>query len=103
MVLTHEHSLDFLIVAEALKRDDAAYVGMIGSATKRARYHRYFKAEGGDPALLSRLVCPIGGDSVHDKRPEVIAALTAAELLRHIDRAAPAHAEKSRREAAGMA
>ncbi|TIS52647.1 MAG: xanthine dehydrogenase accessory protein XdhC, partial [Mesorhizobium sp.] len=30
-ILTHDHALDFLIVAEALKRDDAAYVGMIGS------------------------------------------------------------------------
>jgi xanthine dehydrogenase accessory factor len=103
VIFTHDHALDFLIAAEALRRSDTTYVGMIGSATKRARFHRYFKAEGGDPALLARLVCPIGGDSVHDKRPEVIAALTAAELLRHIDRAAPAHAEKSRREAAGMA
>jgi xanthine dehydrogenase accessory factor len=103
VIFTHDHALDFLIAAEALQRTNAAYVGMIGSATKRARFHRYFKVEGGDPALLTRLVCPIGGDSVHDKRPEVIAALTAAELLRHIDRAAPAQAEKSRREAAGMA
>jgi xanthine dehydrogenase accessory factor len=30
-ILTHDHALDFLIVAEALKRGDTAYVGMIGS------------------------------------------------------------------------
>src|SRR5690606_11292161 len=31
VVLTLDHALDFIIVAEALKRADAAYVGMIGS------------------------------------------------------------------------
>ena len=103
IVFTHDHALDFLITAEALRRTDAAYVGMIGSATKRARFHRYFKSEGGDPALLTRLICPIGGDSVHDKRPEIIAALTAAELLRHMDRAASQTAPKKRHETAGMA
>ena len=33
VILTHDHALDFLIAAEALKRDDAPYVGMVGSAT----------------------------------------------------------------------
>lgn len=82
VVLTHDHALDFLIVAEALKRDDAAYVGMIGSKTKRATFRSwYVKEAGGDEAALSRLVCPIGGDSVRDKRPAVIAALAAAEIM----------------------
>ena len=31
IILTHDHSLDFLIACEALARGDAAYVGMIGS------------------------------------------------------------------------
>jgi xanthine dehydrogenase accessory factor len=82
VVLTHDHSLDFLIVAEALKRTDAAYVGMIGSKTKRATFRSwYLKEAGGDEAALSRLVCPIGGDVVRDKRPAVIAALAAAEIV----------------------
>jgi xanthine dehydrogenase accessory factor len=82
VVLTHDHALDFLIVAEALKRDDAAYVGMIGSKTKRATFRSwYLKEAGGDEAALSRLVCPIGGDGVRDKRPAVIAALAAAEIM----------------------
>ena len=83
LVLTHDHALDFLIVAEALKRDDAAYVGMIGSKTKRATFASwYLKEAGGDEAKLARLVCPIGGADVKDKRPSVIAALAAAEVMR---------------------
>lgn len=83
LVLTHDHALDFLIVAEALARGDAAYVGMIGSKTKRATFASwYLKQAGGDEASLSRLVCPIGGADVNDKRPAVIAALAAAEVLR---------------------
>ncbi|WP_127599228.1 xanthine dehydrogenase accessory protein XdhC [Nitratireductor alexandrii] len=82
VVLTHDHALDFLIVSEALKRGDAAYVGMIGSATKKATFRSWFlKTAGGSAAALSRLVTPIGGDGVRDKRPAVIAALAAAEIM----------------------
>lgn len=83
LVLTHDHALDFLIVAEALARGDAAYVGMIGSKTKRATFASwYLRQAGGDEAKLARLVCPIGGADVKDKRPAVIAALAAAEVMR---------------------
>lgn len=82
VVLTHDHALDFLIVGEALKRDDAAYVGMIGSKTKKATFRSWFlKTAGGNEAQYARLVCPIGGDGVKDKRPAVIAALAAAEIM----------------------
>lgn len=82
VVLTHDHALDFLIVAEALKRDDAAYVGMIGSKTKKATFKSWFlKTAGGTEAAFDRLVSPIGGDAVKDKRPAVIAALAAAEIM----------------------
>ena len=81
-VLTHDHALDFLIVAEALKRADAAYVGMIGSKTKKATFRSWFiKTAGGTEAEFSRLVSPIGGEAVKDKRPAVIAALAAAEIM----------------------
>lgn len=81
IILTHDHALDFLIAAEALKREDLAYVGMIGSKTKRGVFAHHLKRQGLDTALMQRLVLPIGGDKVRDKRPEVIAALVAAELL----------------------
>lgn len=83
LVLTHDHALDFLIVSEALKRGDAAYVGMIGSKTKKATFNSWFVREAeGDASLLPQLVCPIGGADVKDKRPQVIAALATAEVIR---------------------
>jgi len=90
VVLTHDHALDFLIANEALKRADAPYVGMVGSKTKRAKFASWYLSEGGDRAALDRLVLPIGGAAfphgLGDKRPEVIAALAAAEIMVQIGR-----------------
>jgi xanthine dehydrogenase accessory factor len=81
VILTHDHALDFLIAAEALKRADAAYVGMIGSKTKRATFRNWLSRETGHTDLFDRLICPIGGTAVKDKRPTVIATLAAAEIM----------------------
>jgi xanthine dehydrogenase accessory factor len=75
IVATHEHSLDFLLTAEALARNDAAYVGMIGSKTKRAKFASW---NGGD---TPQLVCPMAAAHKGDRRPEVIAAFVVAEVL----------------------
>jgi xanthine dehydrogenase accessory protein XdhC len=80
-VMTHSHALDYAITEAALARDDLAYVGLIGSRTKRRRFERWVVARGGDACALQRLVSPIADMGVPDKRPEVIAALAAAELL----------------------
>jgi xanthine dehydrogenase accessory factor len=84
LILTHSHSLDYRLAAAALARADAGYVGMIGSATKRARFERWFLQRGGRPDALRRFVCPIGGKATLDKRPEVIAALATAEIVAHL-------------------
>lgn len=81
VILTHDHALDFMIAAEALKRLDAPYVGMVGSRTKRAKFASWYRAEGGTEEGLRRLVLPIGDLGLVDKRPEVIAALAAAEIM----------------------
>ena len=81
VIFTHEHHLDFLIASEALKRGDAAYVGMIGSKTKRAVFKSWLETNGYEQHLSGKLVSPIGGKSVKDKRPEIIAALVTAELI----------------------
>ncbi|PTM38778.1 xanthine dehydrogenase accessory protein XdhC [Bosea sp. 124] len=84
VILTHSHALDYRLAEAVLARGDAAYVGMIGSATKRARFESGFLRAGGRRDALARLICPIGGSDVDDKRPEVIAALTVAELVRSL-------------------
>ncbi|GBQ10155.1 xanthine dehydrogenase XdhC [Swaminathania salitolerans LMG 21291] len=80
LVMTPSHRLDALIAAAALERGDLAYVGLIGSRTKRRRFEAAFLRTGLSQAQIAPLVCPVGDRGVRDKRPEIIAALIAAEL-----------------------
>ena len=77
LILTHDHALDYRLAAAALN-SQASYVGMIGSATKRARFLSRLAADGVDAA---RLTCPIGQPGIPGKAPEVIAVATLAQLL----------------------
>jgi xanthine dehydrogenase accessory factor len=55
---------------------------MIGSKTKKATCKSWFlKSAGGTEEEFARLVSPIGGSALRDKRPSVIAALAAAEIM----------------------
>ena len=81
VVMTHSHAIDLEIVAEALRTDRFGYVGLIGSATKRARFLSQMRAAGLSGERPSKLVCPIGLAEVKGKDPAVIAASTAAQLL----------------------
>jgi xanthine dehydrogenase accessory factor len=81
LVMTHSHALDLALVTAALPDVRFPYVGLIGSATKRALFERRL-AEFGVPAdAIARLVCPIGVAGIAGKSPPVIAAAVAAELL----------------------
>lgn len=81
LVLTHEHALDLRIVEAILRRGDAGFVGLIGSATKRAGFERRLRDRGLGEAALRALVCPIGLGGIAGKEPEVIAASVVAQLL----------------------
>jgi xanthine dehydrogenase accessory factor len=81
VVMTHSHALDLEVVAEALRVERFGYVGLIGSATKRARFLSQMRAAGLAEVQLARLVCPIGVPGLESKDPAVIAASTAAQLL----------------------
>jgi xanthine dehydrogenase accessory factor len=80
VVMTHSHALDCQIAAAVLERNAFRYLGIIGSRTKKASFRKAFRAIGLSEERIGRVVCPIGGGSVSDKRPEVIAALAAAEI-----------------------
>jgi xanthine dehydrogenase accessory factor len=95
LVLTHSHALDSMICAAALQRGDFAYLGLIGSRTKRAQFERGFRDLGIPQGQIDRLVCPIGGGRIRDKRPAVIAALVAAELLETLAAAAKGRAAET--------
>jgi xanthine dehydrogenase accessory factor len=80
LVMTHDHALDYRLVAAALA-GRAPFVGLIGSATKRARFLSRLRKDGFDDAALARLHCPIGAAGISGKEPEVIAIAVAAQLL----------------------
>jgi xanthine dehydrogenase accessory factor len=81
LVMTHSHALDFDIVLAALKRQSFAYVGLIGSETKRARFLSRLRAAGLTDAALRNFICPIGVPGIRSKLPAVIAASVAADLI----------------------
>lgn len=83
IILTHDHGLDFLLTEAALARGDAAYVGMIGSATKRAVFEHSLRKR--RITGIAALTCPIGAAQIDDKRPEIIAALVLPEVIAALD------------------
>ena len=90
LVLTHRHALDLPIVQAILARGDFAFLGMLGSPAKRARFVEQIGAQLGEAgasdadvqAALQRLVCPIGLPGIVGKAPAVIAIAAVAQLLR---------------------
>jgi xanthine dehydrogenase accessory factor len=89
LVLTHQHDLDLRIVEAILRRGDFAYLGLIGSKTKRARFVHRFEERGIAPELLTRLTCPIGVAGIEGKEPVVIAAAVVAQLLQQAEARRP--------------
>lgn len=81
LVLTHSHDLDLRITEAILRRGDFAYLGLIGSRTKRARFIHRFEARGLPAEAIGRITCPIGVPGIAGKEPEVIAVAVVAQLL----------------------
>jgi xanthine dehydrogenase accessory factor len=81
LVMTHSHALDLALVHAALEAERFAYVGLIGSATKRARFRKRLGDLGLSADSISRLACPIGLAGIASKAPAAIAASVAADLL----------------------
>ncbi|MEY8878936.1 MAG: xanthine dehydrogenase accessory protein XdhC [Leptothrix sp. (in: b-proteobacteria)] len=81
LVLTHQHELDLRITEAVLRRGDFGFLGLIGSATKRARFLHRYAERGIAPEQLARLTCPIGLPGIRGKEPEVLAISVVAQLL----------------------
>ncbi len=78
LIATHDHGID-LALCDALLRRGFASCGLIGSATKRARFEARLRAMG-HAAPFARIACPIGDPSL-GKHPQAIAVGVAAALL----------------------
>ncbi|TMJ02572.1 MAG: xanthine dehydrogenase accessory protein XdhC [Alphaproteobacteria bacterium] len=80
-VMTHSHALDLDLTIAALQADRFSYVGLIGSATKRARFAAAMQKMGMAAGMVDQLICPIGLTTISDKAPAAIAASVAAQVL----------------------
>jgi len=81
LVMTHSHPLDLEICEAVLTRGDAAYLGLIGSRSKGARFRRRLAERGFSDDELAVLECPIGLPSMGGKAPMEIAVSVVADIL----------------------
>ncbi|MHA1152068.1 MAG: xanthine dehydrogenase accessory protein XdhC [Alphaproteobacteria bacterium] len=81
VVMTFSHAIDLDVCRTVLARGDFAYLGVIASKTKRARFVRRLRDAGLPEAAIARLHAPIGLPGLEGKEPSVIAVSLAADLL----------------------
>jgi len=86
LVMTHDHALDQQLAEQILKRDDFAYFGLIGSASKRRLFETRMSRRGFDSSHFERMTCPIGIDDIQSKQPAAIAISVAGEIMQLRDR-----------------
>ena len=79
LIVTYSHDLD-LALCDALLRQGFGSCGLIGSATKWARFQRRLASMGHSLAQIARIACPIG-DPRLGKHPQAIAVSVAAALV----------------------
>jgi len=92
LVLTYSHALDLEICHQVLGRD-FAFLGVIGSDTKRARFTKRLRDLGHSDIQITRMICPIGNRAL-GKTPKAIAVGVVADLL------SPSAAQNIQKEAA---
>jgi xanthine dehydrogenase accessory factor len=79
LILTYSHEMD-LALCHALLCHEFAGAGLIGSATKWARFRSRLAALGHPAHRIARIACPIG-DPLLGRDPQAIAIGVAARLL----------------------
>ncbi|EHD23815.1 MULTISPECIES: xanthine dehydrogenase accessory protein XdhC [Brenneria] len=81
IVMTHDHPLDLALAERILRRNDAAYFGLIGSLTKRKRFEYKLGQRGISADALAAMRCPLGLPDVKGKLPAEIAVAVAGEII----------------------
>ncbi|WP_380053701.1 xanthine dehydrogenase accessory protein XdhC [Falsihalocynthiibacter sp. SS001] len=79
LIMTYDHAIDLALCA-ALLNTPHKDIGLIGSATKWARFKRRLGDQGFKTAQINSIACPIG-DPNAGKHPQAIAISVAAALL----------------------
>ncbi len=85
-IMSHSHAIDFELCRAALQRDDLPFIGLIGSATKGARFRQRLIKDGLSETQMSRLISPIGLGGISGKEPAVIGISVAAQILQRLEK-----------------
>lgn len=80
LIVTYSHALD-LALCHGLLSHGFGFCGLIGSATKKARFRKRLSEAGHPPHQIDRITCPIGNPAL-GKHPHQIALGVATDLLR---------------------
>ena len=94
LVLTHDHGLDYSLCHAILQRGVFAWLGLIGSDSKAARFRSRLRKDGIAPERIEKLVCPIGVEGIESKAPAAIAIGVAAQLLQAVSAVADGRSEQ---------
>jgi xanthine dehydrogenase accessory factor len=81
LVMTHDHAEDAALCDAAIRRDDLATIGLIGSSAKWTRFQRKLAEDGNTEEAIARITTPIGLTALTGKEPATIAVSVAAWLL----------------------
>ncbi|MBV7377868.1 xanthine dehydrogenase accessory protein XdhC [Maritimibacter dapengensis] len=82
IVMTYSHALD-LAICDGLLARGFVQAGLIGSATKWARFRKRLAEAGHPPQAIDRIRCPIG-DKALGKHPAAIALGVAHQIMADI-------------------
>ncbi|TEW47093.1 xanthine dehydrogenase accessory protein XdhC [Psychromonas algicola] len=81
LILTHNHQLDFDLCQAILKRDDALWMGVIGSDTKAKRFQYRLTQRGFSEQQIEQMICPVGLKEVTGKLPMEVAIAISGQLV----------------------
>ncbi len=87
LCISQGHATDLPIVREILRRNDAAFVGVIGSEPKARALRAALLKDGHSESAVAAIHCPVGLP-IGSNSPAEIAVSIAAQLLQERDRAA---------------
>lgn len=84
VIMSFSHAEDLELVHACLKRQkekgDLGFIGLIGSASKWARFRHRLQERGHADELIEQVHCPIGHPAIQGKAPAVIALAIAAQI-----------------------
>ncbi|MEO6943235.1 MAG: xanthine dehydrogenase accessory protein XdhC [Lacisediminihabitans sp.] len=81
LIMTHDHAEDVALCDVALRQDQLASIGLIGSKAKWVRFRKMLTSVGHSSKDLERITTPIGIPELTSKEPATIAVGVAATLL----------------------